>query len=128
MQKFSAWIPYAHRVKAFVSDVQGVKKIVPVPPNQDTINILFKENISSEDEMDAWLNKSRPDLEGKAPANGEEMSLSRVGTHLYEKASSILGVFIICCRLYFFVRTLFLTKRQIVTFDTSPCFDKCHET
>ena len=89
MQKFSAWIPYAHRVKAFVSDVQGVKKIVPVPPNQDTINILFKENISSEDEMDAWLNKSRPDLEGKAPANGEEMSLSRVGTHLYEKASSI---------------------------------------
>jgi len=56
-----------------------------VPPNQDTINILFKTNIKSEAEMDEWLNQSRPDLKGKAPKNGEEMSMSRVGKHLYEK-------------------------------------------
>ena len=65
--------------------MDGEKKIVPVPPNQDTINILFKEDIHSEEAMDAWLNQSRPDLGGRSPQNGEEMSLSRVGKHLYEK-------------------------------------------
>ena len=49
------------------------------------MNTLFGANVHSEAEMDAWLNKSRPDLKGKQPQNGEEMSLSRVGLHLYEK-------------------------------------------
>jgi len=78
-------MPYSHRVKASVRDLDGEKKIVPVPPNQDTINILFKEDIQSEEAMEAWLNQSRPDLGGRPPQNGEEMSLSRVGKHLYEK-------------------------------------------
>ena len=68
--------------------MDGEKKIVPVPPNQDTINILFKEDIQSEEAMEAWLNQSRPDLGGRSPQNGEEMSLSRVGKHLYEKVSN----------------------------------------
>ena len=68
--------------------MDGEKKIVQVPPNQDTINILFKEDIQSEEAMEAWLNQSRPDLGGRQPQNGEEMSLSRVGKHLYEKVSS----------------------------------------
>lgn len=32
--RFSDWIPYQHRVKANVTDVEGKIKIVPVPPNQ----------------------------------------------------------------------------------------------
>ncbi len=32
--RFSDWIPYQHRVKANVTDVDGDFKIVPVPPNQ----------------------------------------------------------------------------------------------
>ena len=35
--------------------------------------------------MEAWIDERRPHLHGKLPANGEEMSLSRVGKDLYEK-------------------------------------------
>jgi UDP-galactopyranose mutase len=34
VNRFSDWIPYQHRVKANVEDIQGKFKIVPVPPNQ----------------------------------------------------------------------------------------------
>ena len=87
MQNFSKWLPYAHRVKAVVSDVHGKRQVVPVPPNQDTVNTLFKTDIHSEIEMEEWLSQSRPDLKGMPPSNGEEMSLSRVGKHLHEKVS-----------------------------------------
>ncbi len=35
--RFSDWIPYQHRVKANVTDVEGNIKIVPVPPNQVSV-------------------------------------------------------------------------------------------
>ena len=66
---------------------KGVKKIVPIPPNQQTVNTLFGTDIHSEEEMEDWLSSRRPNLEGKKPSNGEEMSLSRVGTDLYEKVN-----------------------------------------
>lgn len=34
-------------------------KIVPIPPNQDTVNALFDAGVSSEEEMEAWLNQRR---------------------------------------------------------------------
>jgi UDP-galactopyranose mutase len=34
VRQFSDWIPYAHRVKGYVQDVNGTFKVVPVPPNQ----------------------------------------------------------------------------------------------
>ena len=34
VQKFSSWIPYEHKVKGKVKDMNGTFKIVPVPPNQ----------------------------------------------------------------------------------------------
>ena len=52
------------------------------------MNILFGTNITSEDEMEKWLKKKRP-IYDHEPRNGEEMSLSRVGKDLYEKASTI---------------------------------------
>merc|ERR1719507_919933 len=85
IQEYSEWIPYEHRVRGSVSDDKGVKKIVPIPPNQQTVNTLFGTDIHSEEEMEDWLSSRRPNLEGKKPSNGEEMSLSRVGTDLYEK-------------------------------------------
>ena len=76
-------------MKGFVTDKNGTKKVVPVPPNQETVNILFGEDIRSEADMENWLSSRRPDLKGRKPTNGEEMSLSRVGNDLYEKVNNV---------------------------------------
>ena len=68
-----------------MTNKDGVKTIVPVPPNQETVNTLFGTDIRSEEEMETWLSSRRPNLNGQEPSNGEEMSLSRVGMDLYEK-------------------------------------------
>ena len=68
-----------------MTNIKGEKKIVPVPPNQETVNILFETDIHTEEDMEKWLSSRRPNLNGQQPSNGEEMSLSRVGTDLYEK-------------------------------------------
>jgi len=88
VQQFSEWIPYEHRVVAKARDIDGKAKFVPMPPNQQTVNMLFHENITSKEEMVAWLDKRRPRKEtggeGYRPRNGEEMAISRVGKELYE--------------------------------------------
>ena len=33
--------------------------MVPIPPNQDTVNILFGTNITTEKEMEAWIEVPR---------------------------------------------------------------------
>jgi len=48
------------------------------------VNALFGENISSEEEMQAWYDKQRVACPGEHPANSEEAALSRVGPELYE--------------------------------------------
>jgi len=86
VNEFSEWIPFDHRVKGLVPDESGVKQLVPIPPTQETVNTLFGESISSEEQMSAWYEKVRQLPEGGAdPANGEEAALSRVGPKLYEK-------------------------------------------
>jgi len=84
VKKFSDWVPYTHKVLGQVRDEEGISKTVPIPPNIDTVNILFGTNITSETEMIDWLNERRPNLD-REPMNGEEMSISRVGKDLYEK-------------------------------------------
>ena len=42
MQQFSQWIPFDHRVKGRVPDKDGVKQLVPIPPTQETVNMLFE--------------------------------------------------------------------------------------
>jgi len=84
VKKFSSWVPYKHRVVGKVKDVNETDKIVPIPPNIDTVNALFGTDINSEEEMVAWLDERRPKLD-QPPQNGEEMSISRVGTDLYER-------------------------------------------
>ena len=89
MHQYSDWIPFEHRVKGLVTDIKRDKKFVPVPPNQETVNTLFQTDINTEEDMEEWLSPRRPDLKGNLPSNGEEMSLSRVGTDLYEKVRMI---------------------------------------
>eukprot|EP00928_Gymnodinium_smaydae_P032321 TRINITY_DN2343_c13_g1_i1.p1 TRINITY_DN2343_c13_g1~~TRINITY_DN2343_c13_g1_i1.p1 ORF type:complete len:495 (+),score=72.05 TRINITY_DN2343_c13_g1_i1:91-1485(+) len=84
VQEFSEWIPFDHRVKGRVPDKDGNKKLVPIPPVMETVNTLFGENITSEEDMVAYYDKVRV-----APSNGEaknskEAALSRVGPDLYE--------------------------------------------
>ena len=65
-------------------DVNDTERIVPIPPNIDTVNTLFGEKLEDEKDMKAWLDERRPPP-GHTPTNGEEMSISRVGRDLYEK-------------------------------------------
>jgi UDP-galactopyranose mutase len=76
--KFTDWFPYVHKV---VSVVDG--KIVPVPVNITTVNLLFGLSIQSEEEMKLWLQKQIVPMQ--SPQNSEESALSRVGPALYEK-------------------------------------------
>ena len=77
VNKFSEWMPYEHKVKC---RVEG--KIVGIPPNQDTVNLLFNANVHNEAEMAEWLEKRQ--VKSDHPANGEEAALSKAGPELYE--------------------------------------------
>ena len=102
-------------MKGSVSDEKGVKKIVPIPPNQQTVNTLFGTDIHSEEEMEDWLSSRRPNLEGKKPSNGEEMSLSRVGTDLYEKVNKYKTKNFFVC----FLNTITTCESLKILFDFS---------
>ncbi|GFH52652.1 UDP-galactopyranose mutase [Chaetoceros tenuissimus] len=78
IQHFSHWTPYEHRVLGFIHD-----KHVPIPVNIDTVNALFELNISSTEEMNAWLKQEQVHFEND-PVNSEEMAKSRVGERLYD--------------------------------------------
>ena len=80
VNNFSEWIPYEHRVKGSVK-VETKYKIVPIPPNQKTVNILFGANVRSENEMEFWLDSRR--VPSEFPRNGEESALTRSGIELY---------------------------------------------
>merc|ERR1740130_2379494 len=84
VQQFSQWIPFDHRVKGRVPDKDGVKQLVPIPPTQETVNILFGANVHNEEEMQTWYDKERVVPPSGEPTNGEEAALSRVGKSLYE--------------------------------------------
>lgn len=78
VSKFTEWFKYEHRVLAYVDG-----KLIPVPVNINTVNILFKENIKTDKEMVEWLKKET--INFKNPKNSEQVALSRVGRRLYEK-------------------------------------------
>ncbi len=78
IKKFSEWIPFEAKCLSCVDS-----KKVPVPVNIDTINILFDQKISTEEEMKEWLSKETTDIE--TPKNSEESALKRVRKKLYEK-------------------------------------------
>jgi UDP-galactopyranose mutase len=78
VNRFSKWRPYEHRVLAKVDG-----KLVPVPVNITTVNLLLGLNIKNENEMRQWLNSVQAKI--AHPKNGEEAALSSVGPYLYEK-------------------------------------------
>ena len=72
-----------------MNDTKGVPQTVPIPPNIDTVNALFGTSLDTEEDMVAWLDDRRPKSE-KPPANGEEMSISRVKLNFVQFLISLL--------------------------------------
>jgi len=83
--QFSEWMPYDHRVRGRVPDKDGKEQVVPIPPVQATVNALFGEEITTDEQMQAWYDKQRVPAPNGEPSNGEEAALSRVGPLLYDK-------------------------------------------
>lgn len=78
VNRFADWYEYEHKVLAKVDE-----KLVPIPVNIETVNILFGLSIATEKEMKAWLEENRIPIED--PQNGKEAVLNKVGSILYEK-------------------------------------------
>ena len=76
--QFAEWIPWKHAVTGRIDDMY-----FPIPVNIDTVNVLCHTNITSEDEMKAYLSKTT--IHYDTPANSEEVALQRVGPVLYKK-------------------------------------------
>ncbi len=75
LSKFTEWIPYVHRVLAFVD-----KKFIPLPININTLEALFEKKFSL-NEMKKWIEKER--IKIPDPKNAEEMVISEIGVTLY---------------------------------------------
>ncbi|HEX3683127.1 MAG TPA: UDP-galactopyranose mutase [Bryobacteraceae bacterium] len=78
LSQFTAWHSYEHRVLASVDG-----KLVPVPINLDTVNLLYDLNLSSEEEVGAFL-AARAEPRGSIRTS-EDVVVSKVGRDLYEK-------------------------------------------
>jgi UDP-galactopyranose mutase len=78
INNFSKWIRYDLKV---VSNVDN--RIVPVPVNMETINILNGQFLQTEDETKTYLESIQ--IKTDNPKNSEDIALSRVGKVLYDK-------------------------------------------
>ena len=78
LSQFTEWRSYEHRVLASVDG-----QLVPIPVNLDTVNRLYRLNLSSSGEMEAFL-ESRAE---KLPSirTSEDAVIARVGKDLYRK-------------------------------------------
>ena len=78
LSQFTSWRNYEHRVLASVDG-----KLVPVPINLDTVNILYGLKLSSEEEVEKFFaSKAEPRA---VIRTSEDVVVSRVGRDLYEK-------------------------------------------
>jgi UDP-galactopyranose mutase len=77
LSRFTSWRNFEHRVLALVDG-----KLVPVPINLDTVNILYGLNLTS-DELEQWF-ASRAEQRDQI-CTSEDAVVSRVGRELYEK-------------------------------------------
>ena len=78
LSQFTSWRCYEHRVLAYVEG-----KLVPVPINLDTVNLLYGLNLSSEEEVEQFF-AARAETRS-AIRTSEDVVVSKVGRDLYEK-------------------------------------------
>lgn len=78
LSNFTKWRPYEHHVLASVDGL-----LVPIPINLNTINKLYNLNLSSSNEIDAFLEARAEKI---IPVRtSEDVVVSKVGRELYEK-------------------------------------------
>lgn len=77
INQFSGWYRYDPKILSKVDD-----RVVPVPVNMETINVLCNQNLKSETETEEWLKTVQVPCEN--PQNSKDIGLSRVGEKLYE--------------------------------------------
>jgi UDP-galactopyranose mutase len=78
INQFCKWVRWDHKV---LGQVDG--KLVNIPVNINTVNLLFDLNIKDTDEMINWLKSVQ--VEYSEITNSEEVAKSRVGDELYQK-------------------------------------------
>ncbi len=76
--QFTAWRAYEHKVLASVDG-----KLVPIPINLNTINLLYDLNLNSSEEVEAFFNARAEKL--PKIRTSEDVVVSKVGRELYEK-------------------------------------------
>lgn len=74
---FGEWIRYDWKVVASINN-----RMVPIPVNMETINVLNNQNLQTEEETKLYLESIQE--KNSNPQNSEEMALSRVGKKMYE--------------------------------------------
>lgn len=77
LSKFTKWRNYEHRVLASVDG-----RLVPIPINLDTVNLLYGKNLK-EDELEDYFASIAEKCD--AIRTSEDVVVSRVGRDLYEK-------------------------------------------
>ncbi len=78
LSQFTEWRPYEHRVLA---NVDG--KHVPMPINRTTVNELYGLSLSTEEDMQRFLEERAEPVE--YIRNSEDVVVAKVGRELYEK-------------------------------------------
>lgn len=76
--QFTAWRAYEHKVLASVDG-----KLVPIPINLNTINLLYDLALNSSEEVEAFFNARAEKL--PRIRTSEDVVVSKVGRELYEK-------------------------------------------
>lgn len=77
LSRFTAWRSYEHRVLASVDG-----KLVPIPVNLDTVNILYDLNLTSEELEKYFASVAEP---REFVRTAEDAVVTRIGRDLYEK-------------------------------------------
>jgi UDP-galactopyranose mutase len=78
LSQFTDWRPYEHRVLAKVDD-----KLVPIPINRNTLNVLYGLDLKTEEEAADYLASRAEPVE--TITTSEDVVVSAVGRELYEK-------------------------------------------
>jgi UDP-galactopyranose mutase len=77
LSRFTKWRPYEHKVLADVRD-----KLVPMPINRTTLNMLYDAGLQTDEEAEAFLeSRAEPVDEIRTSA---DVVVSKVGTELYQ--------------------------------------------
>jgi len=77
LSRFTRWRPYEHRVLAEVGD-----KLVPMPINRTTLNLLYDLDLQTDDQAADWLAARAEPVE--TIRTSEDVVVSAVGRELYE--------------------------------------------